>query len=191
MLKHQAQASLPTEFGRFEVHVFTDLNSQEEIIVLSQLAQVQTVPWIRIHSACVTGDVFHSRKCDCGQQLALAMADIHKSGGLLIYLPQEGRGIGLINKIKAYAKQDAEQLDTVEANLKLGLPVDARHYDQACQVLDYFQLRKVILLSNNPHKMAALTAAGFDVERRPLLTERTPENQNYLNTKALKMEHLL
>jgi GTP cyclohydrolase II len=191
MLTHQTEAALPTEFGLFNVHVFTDSRSQDEIMVLTQLENVKNHPLVRIHSSCATGDVFFSRKCDCGQQLRLALTQIHEEGGLLIYLPQEGRGIGLVNKIKAYAKQDSHQLDTVDANLELGLPIDARQYDQACMILNYFNLNQVMLLSNNPRKVEALTNAGIQVERRALLAARTPDNQTYLDTKAKKMEHYL
>jgi GTP cyclohydrolase II len=191
MLIHQTEAALPTEFGLFEIHVFTEPHSQDEIMVLTQLKKIAAKPLVRIHSSCATGDLFFSRKCDCGQQLKLALEQISAEGGLLIYLPQEGRGIGLINKIKAYAKQDQLKLDTVDANLELGLPIDSRTYEQAYAILSYFQLNDVILLSNNPRKIEALTEAGIQLERRPLLVERTPDNQAYLNTKAQKMEHFL
>ena len=191
MLIHQTQATLPTEFGLFDVHVFIDSHNQDEIIVLTQLSRLKQKPLVRVHSSCVTGDIFFSRKCDCGQQLKLAMAQINEEGGVLIYLSQEGRGIGLTNKIKAYAKQDLLKLDTVDANLELGLPIDSRQYDQAYHILNYLGLNDIVLLSNNPRKVEALTEAGIHVERRPLITERTPENQAYLNTKAQKMEHLL
>ena len=191
MLIHQTEAALPTEFGPFEIHIFIDTRNQDELMVLTQLKQLQATPLLRIHSSCATGDLFFSRKCDCGQQLKLAMKLIGEEGGLLIYLPQEGRGIGLANKIKAYAKQDALKLDTVDANLELGFPIDARKYDQAYLILKHFNLNKVVLLSNNPRKVEALTEAGIQVERRPLITERTPENQAYLTTKAQKMEHFL
>ena len=191
MLIHQTQAALPTEFGLFDMHIFSDSHNQNEIMVLTQLKKVKQKPLVRIHSSCATGDIFFSRKCDCGQQLKLAMAQINDEGGVLIYLSQEGRGIGLTNKIRAYAKQDSLQLDTVDANLELGLPIDARKYDQAYHILHYFDLKDVVLLSNNPRKVEALTEAGIQVERRPLIAERTPENQTYLNTKAKKMEHFL
>ncbi|MCX7123744.1 MAG: GTP cyclohydrolase II [Gammaproteobacteria bacterium] len=191
MLVHQTKAALPTEFGIFEVHIFIDSHNHDEIMVLTQLKKVLGKPLIRIHSSCATGDIFFSRKCDCGQQLKLAMEQISKEGGLFIYLPQEGRGIGLANKIKAYAKQDALNLDTVDANLELGFPIDARKYDQAYLILKHFDLNDVILLSNNPRKVEALLEAGVQVERRPLIAECTPENKAYLNTKAQKMEHFL
>ncbi len=191
MLIHQTEATLPTDFGLFDIHIFTDPHTHVEVMVLTQLERIRRKALVRIHSSCATGDLFFSRKCDCGQQLKLAMTQIQEEGGLLIYLPQEGRGIGLVNKIRAYAKQDSLNLDTVDANLELGLPIDSRTYDQAYTILHYFQLKDIILLSNNPRKVEALVEAGIQVERRPLLTERTLENQHYLNTKAQKMEHFL
>jgi len=152
----------------------------------------EAVPLVRLHSECLTGDVLGSLKCDCGQQLEFALELIGEAPcGVLLYLPQEGRGIGLANKIRAYALQD-QGLDTVDANLALGLPVDRRDYAAAAHVLRSLGLRKVRLLTNNPLKSQALESHGIQVvERVPLAVPPNPVNHNYLRTKADRMGHLL
>jgi GTP cyclohydrolase II len=151
-----------------------------------------TIPLIRLHSECLTGDVLGSLRCDCGQQLDAALELIAQApAGVLLYLPQEGRGIGLANKIRAYALQD-EGLDTVDANLALGLPVDRRDYAAAANILHSLGLSQVRLLTNNPLKEAALERHGIHVaERVPLTIPPNSVNQHYLRTKADRMGHLL
>lgn len=182
-------ARLPTEQGVFMLHMFTE--GEFEIPVLTQLERTDGVPFVRVHSSCVTGDIFHSLRCDCGIQLTLAMEKIQAHGGILIYLPQEGRGIGLINKIKAYALQDHEKLDTVDANLRLGLPADARNYKSAAEILKFFNIQDCRLLTNNPLKVDELRLYGLNVEREPLAVLPNIENQEYLDVKMKKMGHLL
>ena len=146
---------------------------------------------MRIHSECITGDVFGSAKCDCGEQLESSLALIGASGGIIIYLRQEGRGIGLANKLKAYALQE-EGFDTVEANLQLGLPIDNRDYAVAYHILKYLGVDKLRLLTNNPGKVSALEQYGLQViERVPLKIDSTPQNRAYLSTKQKKLGHYL
>ena len=189
MLEHMVEVRLPTAFGVFQLHIFQF--DTLEISVLSQLERVQGDPLIRVHSSCVTGDIFHSRRCECGEQLDLAMAKIQAQGGVLIYLPQEGRGIGLINKIRAYMVQDQQHLDTVDANLKLNLPVDARNYDSVPEILKFFGIHKCAMLTNNPLKLEALRSFGIDVKREALNIAPNSENQGYIDTKTQKLGHLL
>lgn len=187
-MDHLVKARLPTRFGRFDLHLFK--KGELEIPVLAQLQRVENQPVIRVHSSCVTGDIFHSLRCDCGEQRDLALQKIEARGGLFIYLPQEGRGIGLRNKIKAYALQDNENLDTVEANLKLALPVDARNYDSVRDILYFFEVTQCVILTNNPLKIKALEAAGIAVEREALRVLPNTENKAYLETKSKKLGHL-
>lgn len=191
-LKHLTSCRLPTEYGVFQMHGFEEENGQEHIaLVMGDITDNAPV-LSRIHSECLTGDALFSKKCDCGPQLAAAMQAVQKEGrGVIVYLRQEGRGIGLINKIRAYALQD-EGLDTVEANIALGLPVDARDFSLAKHIYNYLGVRAVRLLTNNPDKLDTMRLAGIDVvERLPLLVGINPENQNYLDTKAEKLNHMI
>jgi 3,4-dihydroxy 2-butanone 4-phosphate synthase/GTP cyclohydrolase II len=187
-----AEANLPTESGSFRIIAFKAVRGGEEFPVLIKGEMDAGAPTlVRIHSQCLTGDVFHSLKCDCGRQLDGAMRLIEAEGrGVIIYQQQEGRGIGIINKIRAYALQDAGQ-DTVEANLSLGFDADLRQYECCVDILRQLGLRRVRLLSNNPDKIAALAAAGFEVERVPLEVEPHERPRDYLKTKKDKMGHLL
>jgi GTP cyclohydrolase II len=188
-----ARASLPTRFGDFEVAVFEVDGAPGEVAALTRgPLHGDSLPLVRLHSECLTGDVLGSMRCDCGQQLAAALALIARApSGVLLYLPQEGRGIGLANKIRAYALQD-RGLDTVDANLALGLPVDRREYASAATILRYVGLRQVRLLTNNPRKSAALERHGIQiVERVPLSIPPNAVNGSYLRTKADRMGHLL
>jgi 3,4-dihydroxy 2-butanone 4-phosphate synthase/GTP cyclohydrolase II len=192
-VQRQAEATLPTRFGTFKVAVFEVDGSPGEIAALTRgRLNGDAPPLVRLHSECLTGDVLGSLRCDCGQQLASAMAQIARAAsGVLLYLPQEGRGIGLANKIRAYALQD-NGLDTVDANLALGLPVDRRDYAAAAQVLRSLGLRQVRLLTNNPLKSQALERNGIQVvERVPIRVRPNPVNRQYLRTKAVRMGHLL
>lgn len=187
-----ASCRLPTEWGIFTLHGFEEENGQEHV-ALSMGNISDGLPVLaRIHSECLTGDAFFSQKCDCGPQLQAAMQAIEQAGrGVIVYLRQEGRGIGLINKIRAYQLQD-QGLDTVEANVKLGLPVDARDFTLAKHIFDYLNVHEVHLLTNNPEKVNTLQAAGINVsERIPLQVGENKENEHYLHTKADKLGHFL
>jgi 3,4-dihydroxy 2-butanone 4-phosphate synthase / GTP cyclohydrolase II len=188
-----ATANLPTEFGKFKIAGYRSLNSSEEFVVLFKGEMTRDVPTlVRIHSQCLTGDVFGSIKCDCGPQLHRAMQMIERAGrGAIVYQQQEGRGIGIINKIRAYALQD-EGADTVEANEKLGFAVDAREYQQCAEILFDLGLCKVRVMSNNPDKIRALEEAGLQVvERVPIEVEAEAPAAHYLKTKKEKLGHLL
>ncbi len=189
-----AEADLPTRFGHFRIFGFecgTDGEIEEGVaLVMGDLGGA--APLVRIHSRCLTGDVFHSLRCDCRAQLELSLEQIAEEGrGLLIYENQEGRGIGLLNKLRAYELQDAGA-DTVEANVQLGFKADYREYELPAEVLRYFKIDKVRLLSNNPEKIQALEKAGIQVvERVPCLVDPQETFEDYLRTKQEKMGHLL
>ncbi len=188
-----ATAKLPTEAGEFLIAGYRSLISTEEFVVLFKGPMDGDVPTlVRIHSQCLTGDVFGSIKCDCGPQLHKTIEMIEAEGrGAIVYQQQEGRGIGIINKIRAYALQD-EGADTVEANEALGFAVDARDYQQCAEILFDLGLCKVKVISNNPDKLAALERAGLKiVERIPIEIETTPPAAHYLRTKKEKMGHIL
>lgn len=188
-----AVANLPTELGNFKIAGYRSLTSDEDFVVLFKGEMDRAVPTlVRIHSQCLTGDVFGSIKCDCGPQLHKAMRLIEAEGrGAIVYQQQEGRGIGIINKIRAYALQD-EGADTVEANEKLGFKVDARNYQQCAEILFDMGLCKVRLMSNNPDKIQALEQAGLQVvERVPIEVKAEEQAANYLKTKKEKLGHLL
>ena len=188
-----AEACLPTDFGRFQILGYRSLNSNEEFVALVHGELRQDRPsLVRIHSQCLTGDVFGSTRCDCGQQLRKAMELIAREGsGAIIYQHQEGRGIGIINKIRAYALQD-EGADTIEANQKLGLAVDLRCYEQCAEILGHLGITEVRLISNNPEKIRTLEEMGLKVvERVPLMIPPTDAATGYLRTKKQRMGHLL
>ncbi len=188
-----ATAKLPTQIGVFKIAGYRSKTSTEEFVVLFKGEMRKEVPTlVRIHSQCLTGDVFGSIKCDCGPQLNKAMELIEAEGrGAVVYQQQEGRGIGIINKIRAYALQD-EGADTVEANEKLGFAIDARNYQQCAEILFDLGLCKVRLMSNNPDKMLALENAGLQVvERVPIEVESEESAAHYMRTKKEKMGHLL
>jgi GTP cyclohydrolase II len=188
-----SKAKLPTRFGEFEVAVYAvDGTPAEALALVRGSLDGGDTPLVRLHSECLTGDVLGSLRCDCGQQLSAAMEQIAQAPcGVLLYLRQEGRGIGLANKIRAYALQD-QGLDTVDANLALGLPVDRRDYASAADILRQLGLRQVRLLTNNPLKSAALERHGIQVvERVPIAVPPNAVNRAYLHTKADRMGHLL
>ncbi len=188
-----ATANLPTQFGEFRIAGYRSLTSDEEFVAIYKGELDGEIPTlVRIHSQCLTGDVFGSIKCDCGPQLHKAMAMIEAEGrGAIVYQQQEGRGIGIINKIRAYALQD-EGADTVEANQELGFAVDARDYQQCAEILFDLGLCKVRVISNNPEKLAALERAGLKiVERIPLEIDAEQPAAHYLRTKKEKMGHLI
>lgn len=188
-----SQAKLPTQYGLFDIHVFEN-QQQEHIMLTVGLPQTtnEKIPLVRIHSECLTGDAFASLKCDCGSQLHTSMQMLQHYGcGAILYLRQEGRGIGLTNKIRAYALQDQGH-DTLEANLLLGLPADARTYEMCQPMLSHVGITQLKLLTNNPNKLAYLQDLGIEVvERIPLLVGTNPLNHDYLQIKRDKMGHLI
>jgi GTP cyclohydrolase II len=194
-LNKVAEADFPSRFGRFRIYGFEGIRpaATEEALALKvgDLSPELGPSLIRIHSECLTGDVFHSLRCDCRSQLELALDQIVTEGrGLLIYEHQEGRGIGLLNKLRAYELQD-EGLDTVQANEQLGFKADLRDYALPAAILRYFQIKEVRLLSNNPEKVAALEKAGIKVvERAPIIAPPLDTTADYLRTKRDKMGHL-
>ena len=192
-VKQLALATLPTRFGQFRIGVFEVRSAPGEFVALlhGELGGA-LVPLVRLHSECLTGDVLGSLRCDCGEQLEASLELIADAdAGVLLYLPQEGRGIGLANKIRAYALQDGG-LDTVDANLALGLPIDRREYASAAAILHHLRVQQVRLLTNNPLKRSALEQHGVQVvERVPLMVPPNPANHDYLRTKADRMGHLL
>jgi len=188
----EAEAKLPTAYGFFNMVGFVNkLNGEHHVaLVKGEISKTDEV-LVRVHSECLTGDAFHSLKCDCGEQLASALAAIEREGkGILLYLRQEGRGIGLINKIKAYKLQE-EGMDTEEANIALGFPADMRDYGIGAQILSELNVRKLRLMTNNPKKLIGLKGHGIEVvERVPLIMETNLYNQKYFNTKKEKIGHL-
>jgi 3,4-dihydroxy 2-butanone 4-phosphate synthase/GTP cyclohydrolase II len=187
------RAKLPTEFGDFTIYGFQDPESGEEAVAVVAGNPGPDVPvLVRVHSQCLTGDVFHSRRCDCGDQLHTALRLIAESGaGVLIYQQQEGRGIGLVNKIHAYELQD-QGLDTVAANEELGFQADMRDYRLPARILEHLGAVRIHLLSNNPDKVRGLEREGIRVEQRVAL-EMTPHSstEEYLKVKKVKMGHIL
>ncbi len=188
----QVETSLPTALGNFKVLAYaTSPNEpQPDIVLVSEKKNADTSAiLVRIHSECMTGDVFHSLRCDCGEQLDYALKKINEEGGILIYLRQEGRGIGLINKLKAYKLQDSG-LDTIEANKALGFLDDERHYEHAAKILSDLKIQKVRLLTNNPLKITELEKLGIKVvSRESIVISPRTENERYLNTKKFLMGH--
>lgn len=188
-----AETTIPLQdHGLFTMTVFNnELDDAEHFALVKKPVVVNQIPLVRIHSECITGDVFGSCKCDCGAQLQRSLNLIAKEGGVLIYLRQEGRGIGLANKLKAYALQD-QGLDTVDANLKLGFPADNRDYAIGFQILKHLGIDVLRLMTNNPQKLDGLTKFGLTIsERVPLTIEPSNENRNYLKTKQTRLGHLM
>ncbi|MCY0388101.1 GTP cyclohydrolase II [Robbsia sp. Bb-Pol-6] len=194
VIERVATARMPTAHGVFTAHVYRDpRHGTEHVALVAGDVRDGDAILTRLHSECLTGDAFASLRCDCGAQLASALDRLNAEGrGVVVYLRgQEGRGIGLVNKIRAYELQDQGR-DTVDANVDLGLPVDARDYDAGIAILRDLGVRSVRLMSNNPTKLAAIRAAGIPVvERIALRIAPNPENQSYLETKRARMGHLL
>lgn len=196
LVSRTAQSTLPTKYGQFSIIAYgVQFEAQEPIaLVMGDLAKADKAPLVRMHSSCFTGDLINSLRCDCGDQLHMALEMIAKEGcGVLVYLPQEGRGIGLAAKIKAYDLQD-QGLDTVEANTALGFKADMRDYGVGIQILKDLSLKEVRLLTNNPKKTEAFNLRGFDlrvVDQVPILSPLNEHNQKYMDTKRDKMGHKL
>lgn len=192
-VKEMVSVKLPTDYGEFCLTAFTFADQPQPTLALMKGSCLggKSVP-VRLHSACLTGDVFGSERCDCGAQLRFAMRYIDKEGlGMIIYLPQEGRGVGLIEKLRAYKLQE-EGLDTVDANLALGLPVDCREYSSAVAILSFLSVKSIQLMTNNPDKSRCLAENGIRISRIiPILIEPNSNNYQYLFTKFKKMGHLL
>ncbi len=187
-MKVSKRAYLPTVYGEFEIMVFEE-GGKEHIVILKK-PLVEPV-LLRIHSECFTGDVLGSLRCDCGWQLEISLEKIANEGGVLIYLRQEGRGIGLFNKINAYALQEFGY-DTVQANHQLGFESDLRRYETASKILKHLSIGRVKLMTNNPKKIRDLEDYGIEVvERLPIEVEPNAYNYNYLKTKKIKLGHLL
>lgn len=192
-LEFVSSCALPMPWATFQLHAFVDRISGKEhlALVLGDVADGRPV-LARVHSECLTGDALFSQRCDCGAQLEAALKRIAKEKrGVVFYLRQEGRGIGLLNKVRAYQLQDGGA-DTVEANLQLGFPADMRRYTIVLPMLEHLGIKGLRLMTNNPRKVSALTDCGIDVlERVPLVENRNPFNVHYLRTKAAKLGHLL
>ncbi len=193
IVEHKACARIPTDMGEFQLNLYiTNQDSKEHLALVMGEVRDQSDVLVRVHSECFTGDVLGSRRCDCGEQLQHYMQMIAATGaGVLIYLRQEGRGIGLMDKLRAYNLQD-QGYDTVDANLALGHQADERDYSVAAGILDDLGVRSIRLLTNNPVKIQHLQDLGVPVlERVPLHSTVNPDNAQYLFTKALRMNHLL
>jgi len=190
-----AEADFPTRFGHFRIYGFEGRNAdrvEEAVVLVMGDMSAPEPPLVRIHSQCLTGDVFHSLRCDCRAQLELSLIKIGAEGrGLLIYEKKEGRGIGLMNKLRAYQLQD-QGADTVEANERLGFESDLRDYELPASILKHFGVTQIRLLSNNPHKVQAMEDSGIEVvDRVPCIAPEAVTRAAYLHTKRVKMGHLL
>lgn len=193
LVTREVEVRMPTDYGEFRAIAYTnDVDSKEHVALVKGEIGGEEPVLVRVHSECLTGDVFHSHRCDCGPQFEAALQQIEEAGnGVLLYMRQEGRGIGLVNKLKAYKLQE-QGLDTVDANLKLGFPADLRDYGIGAQILKDLGVRKIRLLTNNPRKITGLEGYGLEVVQRvPIQMTENEDNSNYLHTKQKKLGHLL
>ncbi len=189
-VKKVASSRLPTKYGDFDIHGFRGPNGEELIVLtVGDVSGENTL--LRVHSACLTGDTFHSRRCDCGNQLEISIRNIMDDGrGIIIYLPyHEGRGIGILNKIKAYKLQDNGR-DTVDANLELGFECDLRDYSLVPEILEHFKIKSVRLMTNNPQKIRGLEKNRIKVKRVPIIIPADKISESYIETKKKRMGHL-
>ncbi|MDH3648090.1 MAG: GTP cyclohydrolase II [Saprospiraceae bacterium] len=192
-MKALSRSVIPTRWGKFEIVAYgTDYNDpMPHLALIHSQQQEQENVLVRIHSECMTGDLFESTRCECGSQLRKSFEQIAEQGGIIIYLRQEGRGIGLIEKLRAYELQDAG-LNTVEANMELGHAPDERSFDLGIQILEDLGIRSIRLLTNNPEKIKAIEGSSIELkERIPLIIEPTKENQDYIQTKKNLLGHML
>ncbi|SFB19066.1 3,4-dihydroxy 2-butanone 4-phosphate synthase / GTP cyclohydrolase II [Cohnella sp. OV330] len=193
LVKREVAVRMPTDFGDFEMVAYSnEVDNKEHVALVKGVIDDSEPVLLRVHSECLTGDIFHSHRCDCGPQLEAAMRQIAREGrGILLYMRQEGRGIGLLNKLRAYQLQE-EGLDTVEANIKLGFAPDLRDYGIGAQILKDLGVRRIRLLTNNPRKVRGLEGYGLEiVERVPIQMTENEDNKSYLRTKRSKLGHLL
>jgi 3,4-dihydroxy 2-butanone 4-phosphate synthase/GTP cyclohydrolase II len=193
LVQREVEVRMPTDYGVFQAIAYTNkVDDKEHVALVKGKIDPNKPTLVRVHSECLTGDVFHSHRCDCGPQLAAALKQINDNGsGVLLYMRQEGRGIGLINKLKAYKLQE-QGLDTVDANIKLGFKPDLRDYGIGAQILKDLGVRQIKLMTNNPRKIKGLEGYGLEVvDRIPIQMEENEDNTNYLHTKKDKLGHLL
>ena len=193
MLKLQAESNVPTQFGEFRMMAFSedDKNWMPHMALIAKDTDLEKPTNVRIHSECITGEVFHSKKCECGEQLDAAMKFMQENGGIILYLRQEGRNIGIINKLKAYALQE-KGLDTVQANLQLGLPADDRDFSVAIDMLEQIGVKSVNLMTNNPEKIKFIKDSNIGYNSRiPLQIKSNEASASYLKTKRDYFGHLL
>lgn len=193
MLKLQAESNVPTQFGEFRMMAFSedDKNWMPHMALIAKDTDLEKPTNVRIHSECITGEVFHSKKCECGEQLDSAMKYMQENGGIILYLRQEGRNIGIINKLKAYALQE-KGLDTVQANLQLGLPADDRDFSVAIDMLEQIGVKSVNLMTNNPEKIKFIKDSNIGYNSRiPLQIKSNDASASYLKTKRDYFGHLL
>jgi GTP cyclohydrolase II len=191
LFSHLVSSRLPTEHGQFVMDAFESGREEQPHLALRNEGISKAVVNVRVHSECITGDVFGSTRCDCGEQLSTSLNYIEENGGVLIYLRQEGRGIGLVNKLKAYNLQD-EGFDTIVANHQLGFATDLRSYEAAIAILKHFGIARINLMTNNPEKLDAFENSGIHVESRiPIVISPVADNERYLQTKKDGMGHML
>lgn len=193
MIKIQAEANVPTDHGNFRMIAFSEESSDwmPHMAIIAEHTDFSKPINVRFHSECITGEVFHSQKCECGQQLDAAMKYTHENGGIIVYLRQEGRNIGIINKLKAYSLQE-KGFDTVEANLKLGLPADDRNFSVAIDILNILDVKNINLLTNNPEKVKFVEQSNINLNSRiPLQIPANDSSRGYLQTKKDYFGHLL
>lgn len=191
MLRRQAEANVPTDFGKFSILAYSEKPDDwmPHLALISEGTDLSKTVNVRIHSECITGEVFHSRKCECGPQLDAAIKFIHENGGVIIYLRQEGRNIGIINKLKAYALQE-KGFDTVQANVELGLLPDARDFGIAVEILNDLGVTSINLLTNNPEKLRFIEESSIELKSRiPLIIEPNEDDANYLEVKKNYFGH--
>ena len=192
-MKRQIETTLPTDWGDYRILAYADKEDEilPHIALVHTQADLLSPIIVRIHSECMTGDIFHSQRCDCGEQLSTSMSIIEENKGILIYLRQEGRNIGLLNKLRAYQLQD-QGLDTYAANVKLGFKYDERKYDIALDILQDIGVERVRLITNNPLKIDAFEQSSIKIEERiPLIVKSNKHNKNYLKSKNDMMNHML
>ena len=193
MITKQAESNVPTDYGLFKIIAFSEKSDDwmPQMALIAEGTDLSKPVNVRFHSECITGEVFHSKKCECGQQLAAAMKYMQQHGGIIVYLRQEGRNIGIINKLKAYSLQE-QGLDTVQANLELGLPADDRNFSSAIEILHQLGVKQINLLTNNPDKLKFVEDSDIQLlERIPLQIEANENSKDYLQTKKDYFGHLL